>query len=62
MKVNTHYNVSIILILLTFEKLSKTLISSFIDKSKKNFSGKTALQVKPSNIRFNKLSSVYRNF
>ena len=50
------------LIILTFDKLSKTPISNFIDKSKKNCSGKTALQVEPSNNRFNKLSSVFRNF
>ena len=37
-----------LLLLLTFDKLSKTPISSFIDKSKKNCSGKTALQVEPS--------------
>ena len=47
---------------LIFDKLSKTPISSFIDKSKKNCSGKTALQVESSNNRFNKPSSVYKNF
>ena len=54
---------ALLLILLTFDKLPKTPISSFIDKSKKkNCSGKTALQDEPSNNMFNKLSSVYRNF
>ena len=53
-----HYNVCGTLKLLTFDKLSKTPISSFIDKNKKKCSGKTALQVELSNNRFNKLSNM----
>ena len=40
----------------------KLLFQVLYTKVKKNCSGKTALQAKPSNNRFNKLSSVYRNF
>ena len=58
----SYYFIIMLALLLNFDKLSKAPISSFIDKSKKNCLGKTALQLKPSNNRFSKLSSVYRNF